>query len=213
LLPSDQSNTTALNAFAIWASAGGASNINDVRVYGLGAMEAYFPLDPGVTSRFYLAQLEAVHANKWVDISLWDPGDTAPLRADLSILMPTASGYQAVPFYFNSSSGTSLPDDFTCGPETSSQVTSIRTHPGGNGGGTYNGDWLRLCFQLPSDWTAPIPPPDSLTPPQGVEGGWFRIQYAMGNGSDNATDLTTWNVEVRGNPVHLITPGDDVPTP
>jgi hypothetical protein len=213
ILPSDQSNTTALNAFAIWASAGGATNINDVRVYGLGAMEAYFPLDPGVTSRFYLAQIEAVHANKWVDISLWDPGDTNPLRADLSILMPTASGYQAVPFYFNSSPGTTLPTDFSCGPETSSQVSSIRTHNGGSGGGIYNGDWLRLCFQLPANWSAPIPPADALTPPQGVEGGWFRIQYAMGGGSDNATDLTTWKVEVRGNPVHLITPGDDVPTP
>jgi hypothetical protein len=213
LAPADQSNTTALNAFAIWASAGGASNINNVKVYGLGAMEAYFPLEPNVTSRFYLAQLEAIHANKWVDISLWDPGDTAPLRADLSILMPTASGYQAVPFYHNSVAGTTLPDDFSCGPDTSGLSTSIRTNNGGGGGGIYNGDWLRLCFQLPADYSAPIPPADGLTPPQGQGPGWFRIQYAMGSGSDNATDLTTWRVEVRGNPVHLITPGDDVPTP
>jgi hypothetical protein len=35
----------------------------------------------------------------------------------------------------------------------------------------------------------------------------------MGNGDGTSTDLTTWKVEVRGNPVHLITPGDDTPMP
>lgn len=214
----DQNDTTALNAFAIWASAGGTS-INNVRVYGLGAMEAYFPLPAGQPSEFYLAQIEAVHANKWVDISLWDPGDTGGLSANLQILMPQQPGasscanasYCPVPFYYNVSAGTTLPTNFTCGPTTSSQVSSIQTSSGS--GGFYNGEWVRLCFQLPSDWTAPIPVPDSMTPTGGQGGGWFRIRYNMGSGSNPSTDLTTWKVEVRGNPVHLITPGDDTPTP
>jgi hypothetical protein len=214
ILPNDQNNTTALNSFAIWASAGG-TNVNNVRVYGLGAMEAYFPLPPNSVSQFYLAQIEAVHANKWVDITLWDPGD-ARVIADLAILRPTASGYQPVQFYSHSSAGTTLPSDFTCGPSDndggSQPRSSVRTSNGGSTG-NFNGEWLRLCFQLPEDYSAPTPPADALTPTGCVCNGWFRIQYTMGNGEGTSTDLTTWKVEVRGNPVHLITPGDDVGTP
>lgn len=218
ILPNDQNNATALNSFAIYASGPGGS-ANNVKVYGLGAMEAYFPLPAGQPSTFYLAQIEAVHANKWVDISLWDPGDTGGLSANLQILMPQRPGastcsnasYCPVNFYYNSVAGTTIPTNFTCGPSTSSSVSSIQTSSGS--GGFYNGDWLRLCFQLPANWTAPIPIADSMTPTGGQGGGWFRIRYNMGSGSAPSTDLTTWQVEVRGNPVHLITPGDDVPTP
>jgi len=199
--PSDQDNTTALNAFAIWAR--GAGGIGDVRVYGLGAMEAYFPLPGNQVSTFYLAQIEAIHAGKWVDISLWDPGDTGSLTADLSIQLPTASGYTAASFYSNSIAGTSLPESFSCGPETSSSQTSIRTSSGS--GGIYNGYWVRVCVQIPDDYTAP-------TPPGETEAGWWKISYDM-SGSGNSTDLTTWKVDIRGNPVHLIIPEDDTPTP
>ncbi len=214
ILVNDQNNATALNSFAIWASAGGTS-INNVRVYGLGAMEAYFPLPPSTVAQFYLAQIEGVHANKWVDITLWDPGD-ARVLADLSILMPTAGGYVPVQFYSNSHTGTNLPPDFSCGPEDNDGGTqprsAVRTSDGGSTG-NFNGEWLRLCFQLPPDWTAPTPPADALTPTGCVCNGWFRIQYTMGNGDGTSTDLTTWKVEVRGNPVHLITPREDIGTP
>ena len=36
--------------------------------------------------------------------------------------------------------------------------------------------------------------------------GWWRIRYNMGSGSGNAFDLTTWQVGIRGNPVHLVVP-------
>ncbi len=199
ILPNDQNNTTALNAFAIYASGPGGA-INNVKVYGLGAMEAYFPLPAGQPSTFYLAQIEAVHANKWVDITLWDPGDTGELSANIQILMPKAPGgsmpagvpncsnasYCPVPFRTNAVTGTTIPDNFTCGPTTSGSVTSIQTSAGS--GGIYNGRWLRLCFQLPANWTAPIPVADSLTPTGGQGGGWFRIRYNMG-GSAGVTSL------------------------
>ncbi len=224
ILANDQNNATGLNSFAIYASGPGGA-VNNVKVYGLGAMEAYFPLPAGQPSTFYLAQIEAVHANKWVDITLWDPGDTGGLSANLEVLMPKIPGgtmptgvpncgnasYCPVPFHFNAVTGTTIPTDFTCGPETSGTVTSIQTSAGS--GGIYNGRWLRLCFQLPENWTAPVPTPDGLTPTGGQGGGWFRIRYNMGSGSQPSTDLTTWTVEVRGNPVHLITPTEDLPTP
>ena len=87
----DQRNTTALNAFAIWATASNGTP----RVYGLGAMEAYVRLPGGRSSEFYLAQIDAEHAGKTMVINLWDPGDTGDLSANLQILRPTSTTYQA----------------------------------------------------------------------------------------------------------------------
>ena len=37
--------------------------------------------------------------------------------------------------------------------------------------------------------------------------GWWMMEYDMsGSASNSASDLTTWQVNVVGNPVHLIVP-------
>lgn len=94
--PNDQRNTTAMNAFAVWATANGGSP----RVFGLGAMQAYVRLPGGVSSEFYLAQIDKEHAGKTMVISLWDPGDTGNLAANLQILKPTTSSYQPATFSY-----------------------------------------------------------------------------------------------------------------
>jgi hypothetical protein len=54
---------------------------------------------------------------------------------------------------------------------------------------------------IPDDYTAPHPSSDTVT----SQGGWWKILYDMGgSSSDYSTDLTTWQVELRGNPVHLV---------
>ncbi len=98
----DQNNTTALNSFAIWATATGGTP----RVYGNGAMEAYVRLPGGQASEFYLAKIDAVHAGKTMQIDLWDPGDTGALSASLEILEPTSGGYVADSFSYKGSVGT-----------------------------------------------------------------------------------------------------------
>jgi Flp pilus assembly protein TadG len=194
----DQTDATALNAFAIWTR----DSVGTPHVYGLGAMEAYFPLSANFTSTFYLAQVEAAHAGKWMDIDLWDPGDTGALPATLSILEPTTGGYVATKFYWNSTPTqgvTTIPTNFTCGPTTSGLVPSIVTNTGGNS--LFQGHWLRICVHLDDGYDAP-------TPPGVPDPGWWKIQYSMGGhtGDDPATDLTTWQVSIRGNPVHLVIP-------
>ena len=192
----DQRDTTALNAFAIWTKTTGTVA---PRVYGLGAMEAYFPLSPNTSSTFYLAQIEAVHAGKWMDIDLWDPGDTGALSADLQIRMPASGGYTNAQFYYNSATGTTLPANFTCGPGTSGLVNHIVTNTGNNS--LFQGKWLRICVKLDDNYAAP-------TPPGEAEPGWWKITYNMGGntGDTSSTDLTTWQVSIRGNPVHLVLP-------
>jgi hypothetical protein len=40
-----------------------------------------------------------------------------------------------------------------------------------------------------------------------MEPGWWKIRYVIGGSSgDTSFDVTTWQVTIRGNPVHLVLP-------
>jgi hypothetical protein len=192
--PTDQQDTTALNSFAIWATAAGGTP----RVYGNGAMEAYVRLPGGQASTFYLAQIESAHAGKTMVIDLWDPGDTGNLSASLEILQPTAGGYTPVTFSYQGIRGSSDSHASNC-PTAPASAAFVVTNPGSNSS-RYNGCWLRMTIVLPTNYTAP-------TPPGETEPGWWKIRYTMGGSTTNfSTDLTTWKVAIRGNPVHLVVP-------
>jgi hypothetical protein len=183
-----QLGTDGENSFAIYASAVGAPP----KVYGIGAMQAFTPLKstgPTVQSEFYLAQIEAVHAGKTVEIHLWDPGDTRPLNAVLQILVPNAGGWAPTNFTWSATKGTTNTAAASCG--TTGSGNSVTTNIGDTNG-TYNGCWLTIQAVIPADYTAP-------------QEGWWKIRYLMtGNGASN--DVTTWTVNIIGNPVHLILP-------
>jgi len=194
---------TGHNSFAIWSGASGAGT---VEVHGLGAMEAFTPLNGGGASIFYLAQIDAIHAGKTVTINLWDPGDTGNLQADLRILIPSGGSYVNATMDYTSSQG-SVGDggggngDVPCTPTSANGVTSIRTNngPGGPGPRVFNGCWLKIDVVIPTGYTA--------SDPDGVGPGWWKIAYDMaGAVTDNSFDLTTWEVSIRGNPVHLVVP-------
>ncbi len=182
------------NSFALYANASGGTP----RIYGIGAMQAFTPLSSSSTSvdtvsEFYLAQIEAVHAGKSVEIKLWDPGDTNPLRAELQILTPNPTGWSPTNLTWTAASGT--PGSASCGASTWGSGSSIVTNVGATGG-TYNGCWLTITIPIPAGYTAD-------------QDGWWKIRYKMrnsGSGTDTSSDVTTWKVEIRGNPVHLIVP-------
>ncbi len=187
--PTQQLSSNGENSFALFASASGAPP----KVYGIGAMQAYTPLTANggtVSSEFYLAQIEAVHAGKTVEIHLWDPGDTQNLSANLQILLPTASGWDPMTFSYTAKTGTT----------NSGRTTSCNTRAGTdtfvvtNSGGTsrFNGCWLTIRAVIPDGYTAP-------------QDGWWKIRYNM-SGNDTSFDVTTWTVNIIGNPVHLILP-------
>lgn len=192
----NQLNSTGLNTFAIWSTASGGTP----RVYGLGAMEAYVRLPGGTSSEFYLAQIEAEHAGKTMVISLWDPGDTYPLEAVLQILQPGATDYEVTTFDYSARRVSGAASN--CAGNTGSDVNSVMTRSGGTGGTSfYNGCWLDIEIPLPNTYSAPHPSSDTVT----SEGGWWKIRYNMsGSTSKFSTDLTTWQVELRGSPVHLV---------
>ncbi len=189
----DQRSTTALNSFAIWSTASGAAP----RVYGLGTMEAYIRLPGGQSSEFYLSQIDEIHAGKTLVIRLWDPGDTGSLAANLQILAPTTASYVVSPFNYTAAPGSGAAS--ACASRSGTGVTSVITNTGGTS--LFNGCWLEIEIPLDLTYTAPHPSSDSVT----SEGGWWKIRYNMsGATTAYSTDLTTWQVEVRGNPVHLV---------
>lgn len=192
--PTDQRSSNGHNSFAIWARATGGTP----RVYGIGAMEAFSPLQGGQASIFYLAQIEAVHAGKTMEINLWDPGDTGSLAANLQILMPTPTGYTPATFNYRAKRGTTNANATNCNATTGSGVTSVTTNTGGSS--RFNGCWLTIEIPIPSTYSAPQPPGEQ-------EPGWWKIRYNMsGSTSSNSFDVTTWEVQIRGNPVHLVLP-------
>jgi hypothetical protein len=191
---SDQRNSTTANNFAIWSTADGGTP----RVYGLGAMVAYVRLPSGRATEFYLAQIDEEHAGKTMAISLWDPGDTGSLNASLEILGPFDDDYRPVQFRYtaepNSSAATSDCDD-----RADDDAMAVITNSGGNS--RFNGCWLNIEIDLDPEYDAPNPTSDTVTD----EGGWWKIRYTMGGSTGSySTDLTTWQVELRGNPVHLV---------
>jgi Flp pilus assembly protein TadG len=190
--PTQQLGTNGENSFAIFASASGGAP----KVYGMGAMQAYTPLRASgseVVSEFYLAQIEEAHKGKTVEIRLWDPGDTGNLSARLQVLIPTSTGWTPTSFSYEAIQGTThsaVADD--CDDQTSSGANEVQTNAGGGAPGIFNGCWLTLRAQVPDTYTA-------------EQDGWWRIRYRM-NGNASSFDVTTWTVNLVGNPVHLVMP-------
>lgn len=172
----------AVNNFAIQATA----SVPGARVYGQSRMCAFNALSG--TSTFYLAQIAAVHAGKTLEIKLFDPGDIA--NTSLKVKLPTSTGYTDATFSWTAT-GCSGSGCSTSGTNVTSIVTST---PGGTN--YFNDQWVTLSVVLPTTYDAPTPP--------GEPGpGWFKIQYIT---TGTGQDVTTWSVNIRGNPVHLVTP-------
>jgi hypothetical protein len=190
--PGAQSAADGHNSFSIETKASGGAP----RVYGLGTMEAFSPLNGGGASLFYLAQIEAVHAGKTMEINLWDPGDTGSLAASLQILEPQSGGY--APTTFSYTARRAAANGVACDSRSGSGVTAVTTNTGGSS--LFNGCWLTITIPLANTYSAPTPP--------GEPGpGWWKIRYNMsGTAANTAFDLTTWQVNLRGNPVHLVVP-------
>lgn len=59
---------------------------------------------------------------------------------------------------------------------------------------------MTINVPIPATYSAP-------TPPGEPGAGWWKVSYSMGgSSSSNSFDVTTWQVEIRGNPVHLLVP-------
>ena len=191
---SDQDNTTALNAFAIWATATGGTP----SVYGNGAM-ASLRVPP---------RRSGLGVLPWPRLPPFTPGrrcrSTCGIRATRGPSPPVSrSCSRPAPatcprsFTYTTSLGTTDSNASSC---PACRKWDLRDDQHG---------WQLVVQRLrasPDDcprrqlYAAP-------TPPGETEGGWWKIRYTMGgSASSYSTDLTTWKVQILSNPVHLIVP-------
>jgi len=175
---SNNNSTNAENMFSLWVDSSGTGP----QVYGEGKMAAYNNLVAG-TQLFYLAQIGAENAGKTVEISLFDPGDVSG-NAYLKIESPDGNTYNYATFSWSADNGTS-----------GSNVTNIQT--ASSGGSFFNDRLITIDIALPSTYGS-----TGLTPGGETQPGWWKIEYQVSGGNDT----TTWQVGIRGSPVHLIVP-------
>jgi hypothetical protein len=177
---------SGINGFGIEATATAGPS---ARVYGQQRMEAFIVINN--SSVFYLAQIEAAHAGKTLEIHLFDPGDISNTTFRIRVPSASAPGYTYATFTWTS-------DRSWCGQPTSGGPTTSLVTSDASGCNYFNNAWVTISVPIPVTYTAPV-----ACCPSDPGPGWWKIEYdTLGTGQD----ITTWQINIRGNPVHLITP-------
>jgi Flp pilus assembly protein TadG len=176
---SGNDSTNAENMWSAWVT----SSSGNSQVYGQGKMVTYNNLVAG-NQLFYLAQIDKIHAGKTMEIKLFDPGDVGG-DAYLRIKSPDGNAYN------NVSNFTYTADNGRSGSGPSIQTASV------SGGSLFQDALITIEIPLPTNYGA-----IGLTPPGEPGAGWWKIEYQVAGGNDT----TTWQVDIQGNPVHLLVP-------
>jgi len=149
-------------------------------------MAAYNNLPAG-TQLFYLAQIDASNAGKTMEIKLFDPGDVSG-DAFLRILSPDGNAYNYATFSWTSDGPSKV------NPLSGTNVTQIQTSS------VATQSWFDdrvITIEVPLANTYGS---TGLTPPGEPSPGWWKIEYTVAGGNDT----TTWQVGIKGSPVHLV---------
>jgi hypothetical protein len=199
---SDASN--AQNMFAIQVGCTGGAV--PPTVYGYDKMALYNNLSgSSLPQQFYIAKVDKeTGAGKTLTIDLFDIGDVTD--GTISILSPDGGTPHAVSFdytsyNYNSSLSRVSPGNCTGSPTPcqGNSVSSIKVSVGGVH--PFDNTWIEITIPLSSDpvtgyGATSLWGPDSNP----LNKGWWQVQYVV----TSASDLTTWSVNVNGNPVHLV---------
>ncbi len=180
----------AENMFSIWVTGSGGK----ARVYGGGRMAGYSQVG-AAPQAFFLSQIKADAAGKILEIKLFDPGDVAG-NAKLYIKSPDGNSYNNSTFSYQADVGCKAGVSDACSG-TGRQY--IQASVGGKS--SFDGSMITITIPLPDSYgSGGLTPPDPGNPNN--EPGWWKIYYDV----TNANDTTTWQVNIRGNPVHLVVP-------
>jgi Flp pilus assembly protein TadG len=176
----------AENAWSIEVTDGVASP----QVHGFGRMAGYNILSSGL-QKFYLAQIDQTAAGKTIEIDLFDPGDVSG-DAFMRVLSPDGNAYNYATFSYSSDANCIAGNSDSC---SGSGRTVFQTAKGGSS--SFNDTWVKILIPLPTTYGS-----TGLLPPGETQPGWWKIEYQVAGGNDT----TTWEVNVLGNPVHLVVP-------
>lgn len=171
------------------------------------------------TGTFYLAKVDPVYAGRTLVIEMYDAGDST--QAGRSVVYPMMPHPNVnvprpvVPVPASDCTYTATPDpnpllsnsDARIRSGIRTDVTSPSPPDSGDGecgvvatiGGTrqYNGLWLRIRVQIPEDYDCDR---NENRPEERGNSCWWGIRYQF---SGNASDTTTWQARIEGNPLQL----------
>jgi Flp pilus assembly protein TadG len=177
----------AENAWSIEVTDGSGSS---PQVHGLGRMAGYNILGSGY-QRMYLAQIDQTAAGKTIEIDLFDPGDVSG-NAYLRVLSPDGNAYNYATFDYSTDANCVSGNSDSCSGTSRTVIQTAKS-----GSSSFNNTWVKIQIPLPSTYGA-----TGLTPSGETQPGWWKIEYQVAGGDDT----TTWEVNVLGNPVHLVVP-------
>ena len=165
---------------------------------------------------FYLAKVDPNYAGRTLVLELYDAGDStgagvstvypmmpSPSQPRPVVNVPAADcSFTATPdpnAYIDTTDlrihtgSRRLPDP--TGPDSGDGFCGIRATVGGVR--QFNGEWLRIRVDIPSDYTCDR----TINNPETTANScWWGIRYRF-NG--NASDTTTWRARIEGNPLQL----------
>ena len=145
----------------------------------------------GGTQKFYLAQVDKTAAGKTIEIDLFDPGDVGG-NATLKVLSPYNNAQSYATFSYSTDANCRVRRAATSRRAMLARLSTDHIKTAVNGSSSFNNTWLKLLVKVQTDYgTSPL-----------WQGGWWQIEYNVGSGNDT----TTWQVNILGNPVHLIVP-------
>jgi len=163
------------NSYSILADSQTFDSDDPTRVYSLNEMSIFTNDDDG-NATVYIAEVEPIHANKILELTFYDPGETDG-DGEMSVVPPPGvSGYTC--------SWTATNNHPPNAP-TSGNTCSIETSDGGDS--KYNAEWITMQIELPSDYTCST-----------------DCFWKMNLDLVAAHDRTTWEARVIGNPVALV---------
>jgi Flp pilus assembly protein TadG len=213
-----QTNSYGSNAFSLsatWASVLPGPCASCPSMAGESSISVYANA-PGNEVDFFLAQLDPAtdFRGKRLQILLWDVDQGAD---SISILQPTASGYQPFPFRFRTFDhgldGVPVDDKFPSTPLPGGvlDVSGLASTLGAQAPPwplterandyKFNGRMIALELTVPSDYGC-VPASAPCVPAPIPEDGWWKIRYKTS--ADEVFDRTTWTVRLMGDPVHLV---------
>ena len=184
------------------------------RIFAENRMSTFFNSQGGAAT-MYFAEVSSSYAGRKMEIQLWDPGEGAK---EMRLYDPSGN---RVGFTWNAYEPSSM-DPATGAPSWPWSSPAASCYFGNtacaSSSGSTSGSQANLALDSPNGAVLPMRVPASSTRrfndrlvqitvdiPTPYSGGWWKLEEWTNGQGQPITDLTTWNVKIQGDPVHLVT--------
>ncbi len=170
-------NANGNNSFGIRAI---GSNLSAISVSGRERM-GIFANNFGTTTTFYLARVTSGSAGGFLDVILYDVGDSNA-SGSIKIVPPSGGSYSGCTGYGVTTAVSSSTCSFSV-PYVSQSSSS-----------SFNGRYQVIKVPIPLGYTCNDADPTQC---------WVKLQYTYGSGAQ-PTDVTEWSAKLEGDPIRLV---------